>query len=81
MRFKWYNVEKYSRGGVGMGGGDGVFMLSLLILCAGLVFVTAVAVRLVNNGKQKTDLKEERLAAVEDKLDKILIAMKEKSPE
>ncbi|UTE73772.1 hypothetical protein M1I95_04465 [Rossellomorea marisflavi] len=53
-------------------------MLSLLILCAGLVFVTAVAVRLVNNGKQKSDIKEERLTAVEEKLDEILIATKKK---
>ncbi|MDW4528024.1 hypothetical protein R3398_16780 [Rossellomorea marisflavi] len=61
-----------------MGGGDSVFMLSLLILCAGLVFVTAVAVRIVNNGKQKSDIKEERLTAVEEKLDEILIATKKK---
>ncbi|UKS64637.1 hypothetical protein [Rossellomorea marisflavi] len=64
-----------------MAGGDGVFIISLLTLLAGLVFVTAVAVRLVNNGRQKTDQEEERLAAVEEKLEKLLGAMKEKGSE
>ncbi len=64
-----------------MAGGDGVFIISLLTLLAGLVFVTAVAVRLVNNGRQKTDQKEERLAAVEEKLEKLLGAMKGKGSE
>ncbi|WP_347320907.1 hypothetical protein [Rossellomorea sp. RS05] len=53
----------------------------MLTLLAGLVFVTAVAVRLVNNGRQKTDQKEERLAAVEEKLEKLLGAMKGKGSE